>query len=161
MRRQDREVKDAEIIKSIVEKCKVCHLAMIDKGMPYVVPLNYGYSIEEGMLTMYFHSAKSGRKLNILKSNSAVCFEMTNEGRLGLFEDACNSGYYYESVIGFGRAEFVEDTEEKCNALSLLMKHESGGDYVFTEKQADTVCVFKVVSTDFTGKKKPDPKANK
>ena len=83
---------------------------------------------------------------------------MTNEGGLALFEDPCESGYYYESVIGFGHAEFIEDITEKCNALTLLMKHETGGDYDFTARQADTVCVFKVVSTDFTGKRKPDPK---
>jgi nitroimidazol reductase NimA-like FMN-containing flavoprotein (pyridoxamine 5'-phosphate oxidase superfamily) len=157
MRRKDREVSSEEEIKSIIEKCKVCHLAMVDKGLPYVVPLNFGYTLEDDSLTLFFHSAKAGHKLDILKENNAVCFEMAFEGKLGHIENPCNSGYYYESVHGFGHVEFVEDIGEKCNALTLLVKHISGQDFDFTGKQADGVCVFKVVSTDFTGKRKPGP----
>lgn len=158
MRRKDREVSNKEEIKRIIEKCKVCHLAMVDKGLPYVVPLNFGFILDDNSLTLFFHSAKTGRKLDILKENNAVCFEMAWEGKLGHVENPCNSGYYFASVHGFGRVEFMEDINEKCNALALLAKHQSGQDFVFTEKQADSACVYKVVSTDFTGKKKLNPK---
>lgn len=160
MRRKDREVSDTEEIKSIIEKCKVCHLAMVDKGLPYVVPLNFGYTMDDKSLTLFFHSAKIGRKIDILKENNAVCFEMAFEGKLGHIENPCNSGFYFESVIGFGNVEFIEDITEKCNALTLLMKHQSNQDFVFAEKQVNNVCVYKVVSTDFIGKKKPNPNAN-
>ncbi len=159
MRRKDREVTDISEIKDIIDKCRVCRLAMADKGKPYVVPLNFGYDLSGNTLTLYFHSAKEGRKIDILKENKAVCFEMANEGKLSMFEDPCDCGYYYQSVIGFGHAEFIKDAAEKCRALALLMKRQTGGDYVFTEKQAETVCVFKVVSTEFTGKKKNEPGA--
>ncbi|NLK87907.1 MAG: pyridoxamine 5'-phosphate oxidase family protein [Clostridiaceae bacterium] len=158
MRRKDREVTDINDISSIIDKCKVCHLGMIDKGTPYVVPLNFGYLIDGDSLTLYFHSAKEGRKIDILNDNTSVCFEMSCEGELGLSENPCNSGYYYESVIGFGHAQFVGDIDEKCMSLSLLMKHQSNQDIVFNEQQAGSVCVFKVVSTDFSGKKKPNPR---
>ena len=157
MRRKDREVSNKEDIKGIIEKCKVCHLAMVDKGLPYVIPLNFGYILDDNSLTLYFHSAKAGRKLDILKENNAVCFEMAWEGKLGHVENPCNSGYYFESVHGFGHVEFVEDINEKCNALTLLMKHQRNQDFVFTEKQTNSVGVYKVASTDFTGKKKPNP----
>jgi uncharacterized protein len=161
MRRKDREVSDQEGIKSIIDKCKVCHLAMVDKGMPYVVPLNFGYQIEDDNLTLFFHSAKTGRKIDILRENNNVCFEMACEGKLDEIKDPCNSGYYFESVIGFGRVEFIEDIPEKCRALTRLMKHQSDRDFTFTEKQADRVCMFQVVSTDYTGKRKPEPKGDK
>lgn len=159
MRRKDREVTDINEIRSIIDKCKVCHLAMIDKGIPYIVPLSYGYLLNGDSLTLYFHSAKEGRKIDILNENNLVCFEMSREGELAMFENPCNSGYYYESVIGFGNVEFVEDIDEKCRALSILMKHQSSRDFAFNEKQASGVCVFKVVSSKFTGKRKPDPGA--
>ena len=57
MRRKDREVSNLEEIKSIIEKCKVCHLAMVDKGLPYVIPLNFGYKIEDNLLVLFIHSA--------------------------------------------------------------------------------------------------------
>jgi Predicted flavin-nucleotide-binding protein len=160
VRRKDREVTNMEDIRSIIEKCKVCHLAMTDGAKPYVVPLSFGYKLNDEALTLYFHSAKTGRKIDILSKCKEVCFDMAFEGRLGLFENPCNSGYYFESIIGFGEAEFVDDDDEKCEALTLLMKRQTNKDFVFTKQQADTVCVFKVVSQDFTGKKKPDPSGN-
>jgi len=159
MRRKDRELTDIGEIRSILEKCKVCHLAMCDGGAPYVVPLSFGYKLEGEELTLYFHSAMAGHKIDILRKNPEVCFEMSVEGKLGLFENPCNSGYYYESIIGFGRASFVGDDAEKCAALSLIMRRQADRNDVFTKREADTVCVFKVVSDDFRGKRKPEPKA--
>ena len=67
MRRKDREITDICAILELVSECKVCRLAMTDGGVPYIVPLNYGYEYADGALTFYFHSAKEGRKLEILK----------------------------------------------------------------------------------------------
>jgi uncharacterized protein len=158
MRRKDREITDFEDIRRIIDTCKVCHLGMADKGLPYVVPLNFGYLLEDDTLTLFFHSAREGRKIDILKANSAVCFEMACEGKLEChIENPCNSGYFYESVIGFGHVKFIGESGEKNAALALLMKHQTSQDFTFSEEQMNAVCVFKVVSADFTGKKKPKP----
>lgn len=158
MRRKDREVTDTEEIKKMIEVCKTCHLAMVDEGMPYVVPLSFGYEIDEHTLTLFFHSAKEGRKINLLHKNSGVCFAISNEGEFIFDKDTpCNSGYYFSSVLGFGNVEFVEEVEEQCRALTLLMKHQANIELEFTPVQADTICIYKVVSTDFTGKKKSCP----
>ena len=90
-----------------------------------------------------------------MRRNSKVCFEMTHEGEPVHSDTPCNSGYYYASVIGFGEAVFIEDTDKKCEALSFLFKQQAGRDVAFTAEQAKSVCVFKIVSTDFTGKRKP------
>ena len=158
MRRSDREVTDIEQIEMILAACKTCRLAMVDNGQPYVIPLSYGYAISSDTLTLYFHSAKEGRKIRILHENSAVCFEISSEGEpVHAAETPCNSGYYYSCVHGFGRAQFIDDMKEKCSALTLLTKHQANIDADFTSAQADSVCVFKVVSADFTGKMKPRP----
>ena len=159
MRRADREVTDVKGVDETLQKCKTCHVAMVDNGAPYVVPLSYGYRIiDENVLELYSHSALEGRKLDILKSNNMVCFEMSYEGEPIHSDVPCNSGYYFESVIGFGKVEFIEGSvEEKCEALSVMFKHQSGKDVVFTAEQANSVCVFKIISTDFTGKKKLKP----
>jgi hypothetical protein len=158
MRRKDREVNDINGIEEIVKSCKTCHVAMVDDGMPYVIPLSFGYEINDDVLTLYFHSAKEGRKIDILQKNNSVCFEMCNEGEaIYAKETPCNSGYYYSSVIGNGKVEFITDMNEKIKALTLLMKHQTGADVAFNEEQADTVCVYKIASNDFSGKKKPRP----
>jgi hypothetical protein len=156
MRRADREVTDIGGIDEILLMCKTCHVAMVDDGLPYVVPLSYGYRfIGESVLELYFHSALEGRKIDILRKNDNVCFEISHEGELAHSASPCGYGIIYASVIGFGKAVFIEEAvDEKCEALSVMFKHQSGMDVAFTEKQAEGVCVFKVVSTDFAGKKK-------
>ena len=155
MRRKDREVTDVKAIEDIVKSCKTCHVAMTDGREPYVVPLSFGYEQHGRELTLYFHSAKKGKKLDILHKNHRVCFEMALEGEPVHANIPCNSGYYFSSVIGMGNVEFIENTEEKCHALSILMKHQTGQDVLFTEEQAESVCVYKVCTEDYIGKRKP------
>ena len=154
MRRKDREVCDMNAIKEILDICKTANIAMVDEGKPYIVPLNYGYEVTDQYLVLYFHCAKEGRKLDILKKNNPVCFSIFSEGEPLYAETPCDSGYFYASVIGNGKAEFVETSPDKERVLEIITAHQTGRKYTFTQEQAATVCVFKVVSTDFTGKRK-------
>ena len=126
---------------------------MVDDGMPYVVPLSYGYAFNGKSLELYLHSAHEGRKIDVLKRFNKVCFEISLEGEPVNTESPCNSGYYYASVIGLGETVFIEDVERKCEALSIIVKHQTGRDAFFTSEHANSVCVFKIVSSKFTGKK--------
>lgn len=154
MRRKDREVNNIEEIKEILNKCKTASLAMIDNGIPYVVPLSYGYEIAEKQLILYFHSAKEGRKIDILKKSDMVSFTIFNEGKPLFPETPCNSGYYYSSIIGNGHVEFIENTDEKLKALHKMFAQQSGQEISFTKAQTENVCLFKVISDDYTGKQK-------
>lgn len=155
MRRNDREVTRTEDICEILDLCKTCHIAMVDEGIPYIVPLSYGYEMNEEELTLYLHSAYEGRKIDILKKNNQVCFEICDEGKPIYDKTPCNSGYYYSSIIGNGEVIFIEDIDEKKKALTKMFMHQAGKEVSFTEEQANTVCVYKIVSTDYTGKRKP------
>lgn len=74
--------------------CRTASVAMIDRNVPYVVPLSYGYELKEDSLVLYFHCAKEGRKLNILRCNDKVCFTIFNEGE-PLYEENKS----YERII--------------------------------------------------------------
>lgn len=154
MRRKDREVTDINEIAKILDTCKTANVAMVDEGIPYVVPLSYGYEFVDNELVLYFHSAKEGRKLDILKKNPRICFSIFSEGGPLHSESPCNSIYFYSSVIGNGIVKFLEQAEEKTYALGKMFAHQSGRTVTFTEEQAGTVCVFKVVSKEYTGKRK-------
>lgn len=154
MRRQDREVNDIKVIQEILDMCKTASIAMVDDKVPYVVPLSYGYEIKDNILYIYFHCAKEGRKTDILKRNNRVCFTIFNEGEPLYAKEPCNSGYYYSSIIGNGVAEFIENPADKRHALGKMFAHQSGKNVEFTEAQADSVCVFKIVAKDYTGKQK-------
>lgn len=122
MRRKDREVKDFNEIIAILEKCQVIRLALCDGGKPYLVPLNFAFLTENGKLTLYFHSASQGRKIDLIRKSPNACFEADCSSRLITGPNACDWSYAYESVIGEGKASLVENPNEMSEALDLLMK---------------------------------------
>ena len=108
MRRKDRQITEIEAIRAILDKAKVLHLAMIDGDRPYVVPLNYGYTLENGALTLYLHSAREGRKLDVLRQNDRVAFVLeTNVSQVSGGDIPCKYGEAYASVMGEGKAVFL------------------------------------------------------
>ena len=153
MRRSDKEIKDLDEIERIIKSCKVCRVAMTCGGAPYIVPMNFGYEIEDGRLTLYFHSAREGRKIDALRENPEVCFEMDRELGLAPGPSACSYGYRYESVVGWGTAGFVEDFEAKVRALRLLMEHAAGaGDWTFDAAAVEKVSVIAVAVSEYSAK---------
>jgi len=160
MRRKDREVTDIREIEKIFAMCEICHIAMLDDdSSPYIVPMSYGYKIfEDGALELYFHSAREGKKIDLLKKNPRVCFEISREGNVVCPDDYCQAGIdFYESVIGKGEAIFLEG-DEKRTALAVMFAHQTGKDVLYGDRLPDEevakVCVFKIVSGEFTGKRK-------
>ncbi|MDD4797385.1 MAG: pyridoxamine 5'-phosphate oxidase family protein [Eubacteriales bacterium] len=155
MRRTDRQVTDMQALQQILDTCKVCRIAMADGDRPYLVPMNYGYRLAGGKLTLYFHCAHQGRKLDILKRNPRVCFEMDCEHALMPGDTACEYGYAYASIIGEGAARILTDEAEKIDALQRLMLHQTGqGQYSFPAAAVSGVTVFCIDTIGFTGKRR-------
>lgn len=153
--KREREITDMEEILSILDKAKVLHLGLVDGDEPYVVPMNYGYLMEDGKMTVYLHGALKGRKLELMRVNPKVFFEMDCDIVPFEGKTACNYGITYASVMGRGKAVIVEDTEEKIKGLRVLMKTQTGRDFDITEKMAGIVSVIRIDVSDFTAKKRP------
>ena len=155
--RREREVTDMAEILGILDRAKIVHVGMIDGDSPYVVPMNYGYTMENGKLTLYLHGAREGRKLDILRKNPKVFIEIDTD--IVPFEGitACHYGVGYSSVMGEGYAEIIEDAEGKKAALTLLMKTQTGRDFTFDDRMVSVVTVIKLHVTEFTAKKRPLP----
>lgn len=158
MTRREQQVTDINEITEILEKSKVVHVGMIDGDEPYVVPMNYGYTLENGKLTLYLHGARRGRKIDVLKANPKVFFEMCCDITPFEGEVACKYGITYASIMGRGLAALVEDTEEKKKALTLLMKAQTGKDFAFEDKLTTVVSIIKIDTLEFTAKHRPFPK---
>ena len=153
MRRKDREITDETAIRAILDKAQVLHLAMIDGDRPYVVPLHYGYSLIDGRLTMYLHSAKEGRKLDVLQKNGRVAFVLeTDVASISGGEIPCKYGAAYASVMGEGKAVFLTDPAKKAAALQILMRTQTGRAFAFTTEMTASVAVIRVDVDSFTAK---------
>ena len=156
MRRKDKEITDINDKMAVIAKCKVCRLGLSENNYPYVIPLNYGYTCENGRLTLFFHSANEGKKMEIIQNNSNACFEIDCDTQLIEGEKPCNYSYGFKSIIGFGKIVFTETDEEKIYGLNCLMKHQTGKDitYDFTKNELDKICIYKMSVEEFTGKQK-------
>lgn len=159
MRKREREITDPSEIQSILDACKILHLGLSDEEQPYVVPLNYGYILENGKLTFYLHGANEGYKYDVIRKNPRISFAMECDAIPFEGKVACQYGMSYRSLMGMGQAEIVTDTEEKEYALSVLMKCQTGKDFEFNEKLVSIVNVIKITVEHYSAKKRPLPGA--
>jgi len=157
MTRREREITDIDEIRGILDRAKIVHVGMVDGNRPYVVPMNYGYTLNDGKLTFYLHGAMRGRKLDVIRANPNVFVEVDTDIVPFEGEVACKYGLCYSSVMGEGVAEIVEDTELKKEALSIFMKTQTGKDFEFNDKMVSVVSIIKINISEFTAKKRPMP----
>ena len=152
-------VTDPHQILHILDTGKVLHLGLAVNTDPYVVPMNYGYCLENGKLVLYLHSAVRGKKLDMIRANPRVFFEidcdlMPFEGRV-----PCQYGLVYSSLMGRGTAVLVDDVEEKKQAMSILMKTQTGKDFTFEDRLVTIVSVIRIDVEEYTAKHRPLPEA--
>ncbi len=160
MRRSDREITDLDEIEAILRAGKVCHLGMVDaEGLPYVLPLNYGVEREGERFTLYFHSADEGRKLEVLAQNPQVCAVVSQHGEIiGQGLEACRYGISFESVMGFGQVELLQDEAAKTHVMQVLMDHLAGEkDWQFLPENVKRTAVFRLQVERISAKRRATP----
>lgn len=157
MTKRERQIFDPEMIRAILDKACVLRLGLAVDNEPYVVPMNYGYTMEEGRLVLYLHSAVRGKKLDMIRANPRVFFELDCD--LKPFEGIlpCQYGLAYSSIMGRGEARIVEDVEEKKAAMTVLMKTQTGKDFSFEDRLVSMVAVIRIDVSEYTAKHRPIP----
>ena len=155
--RREQAVTDMTEIVRILDTAQVIHVAMVDNGEPYVVPMNYGYTMQDGKLTVYLHGANTGKKIDILRENPKVFFELVCDTESFEGKIACQYGMAYASIMGKGVATLVEDLEEKKYGLSVLMKTQTGKDFTFTDRMVGIVQIIRIDVDTYTAKHRPKP----
>ncbi len=152
MRRKDREVTDQKEIFDILNRCDTVRIAMQGGKYPYVVPVSFGAEMQDGKPVIYFHCARQGLKVDLLKEKPAVCVE----GDIFLKIETTDHGITtrYESVIGFGECRFLTDPEEILHGLKVLTEHYGYYDYSLEScRSLQYIFVGKIVLDEITGKR--------
>lgn len=153
MRRQDRAVTDPEKIQNVIDRCSYCCLGLCDQGKPYVVPVNFGHTMENGRHCFYFHGAPEGRKIELVRETGWACIEMHEGYRLKKAELACSHTAAFRSVIASGPVSIVEDPEEKRQGLEQIMGHITGTKgWSYSEESLGKVCVYKLTVEELSCK---------
>ena len=157
MTKRELQITDLQQIRAILDTAKVLRLGLAVENEPYVVPMNYGYTLEGEKLTFYLHGAMRGKKLDMIRANPKVFVEL--DCNLIPFEGVkpCQYGLSYSSVMARGEARILEDVEEKMQAMTVLMKTQTGKDFSFDEKLVGMVAVVRIDVSTYTAKHRPIP----
>ncbi|MBP3532444.1 MAG: pyridoxamine 5'-phosphate oxidase family protein [Thermoguttaceae bacterium] len=146
MRRRDREVVDPTRIEEIIAESAVLRLGLNDDGEVYVVPVNFGAEIIDGRRVFYFHSARSGRKLDVIRRNPRVGFELDAGFELVEGPTPCAFSARYRSVVGVAVATELADVAEKRRGLTAILNKTAGAgrDWNFDDAALDAVAVVRL-----------------
>lgn len=152
MRRKEREVTEISQIEEIIHKSDVCRIAFADGNKPYIVTMNFGY--EQNPARLYFHCAAEGRKIDMIKSNSNVCFEMDTDHQLYGGKDPCDWGMHYSSVVGYGRISILDENEARKTGMASIMEHYTHRkEYEFDNQVFGRTVILMLEIAEMTGKK--------
>ncbi len=148
---KSRPLKLQEEMERIIHKCDVCYIGMIDKNNePYVLPFNFGYKDN----AIYLHSAKAGKKIDILKNNNKVCVAFSTDHALKWVNEevACSWGMKYRSVLAYGKVHFIDDYDERVEALNVIMSNYSDQKFEYSKPAVIDVQPYKVVIEQMDGR---------
>jgi len=148
MRRKDKQINDPHELVSIIRSATVCRIGFSRNDVPYIVPVNYGYQDN----CLYFHSAPEGRKIDIIRQNNRVCFEMETDVEVVESESPCKWSTKYRSVIGYGKAAFVEDSEQKKMAMDIIVAHYGAAKHDYPVNQIGKLAIIRIEIESMTGK---------
>lgn len=149
MRRNELEVKETGELEALIQRAQICRIGLSENDNPYIVPMHFGYRDN----CLFFHCAKDGKKMEIIRDNPKVCFEMDIDHEITKPEERpCRWSAKYRSIIGFGTALLIEDLHEKSAALNVITEHYGGNRYDFSEGELDKVSVIRVKIDNMSGK---------
>ncbi len=150
MRRKEKEITDRNELHQIIRDSLICHLACCLDDQPYLVPLSFGYDGH----TVYFHTAKDGKKIKYLVLNPRVCLAFESEVKLQTDLDlACNWTFHFRSVIAYGTAEELIDPDSRASAIKQIMLHYSDRDWKISDNELSRTILWRVQLDEITGKK--------
>ena len=152
--KREQRITDQEQILELLDAGKVLHLGLCADNEPYVIPMNYGYTMEDEKLVLYLHSAVRGKKLEMIRANPKVYFEFATDLQPFGSGKPCQHGLAYSAVLGKGTASIVEDVEQKKQAMTILMKTQTGKDFEFNDELVSIVAVIRIDVQEYAAKRR-------
>lgn len=150
MRRPEKQIHDKKVLETILKGVIICRIGLCKDNIPYVVPMNFAYCDN----AIYLHAAKAGKKMDIIRENPLVCFEMEYGAEVIPAATSCGWSMKYYSIIGQGNAFLIMDEEDKTRALNLLMEKYAGEKKpLYSGDILEKVAIIRIDITEMTGKK--------
>ena len=156
MRRKDREVTDFNTIVKIIDECEIIRIGLADGDFPYIVPLNFAYTAENGEICFYIHGAMAGRKYEMLQANPFCSFEMDIPLEMDCIYESKDVTMRYKSVMGKCKVEFLKD-EEKPRIMDevIMARHEETRNFEYKKEVLKRTAIAKLTVIELSAKVNP------
>ena len=156
MRRKDREVTDFNEIVKIIDECQILRLGLADGDFPYIVPVNFSYTVEGQQITFYIHGALAGRKYDLLTANPKCSFEMDIPLEMDCIVEKKDVTMRYKSVMGTATVEFLEgDDKQRAIDEVIMARYEETRNFEYNQATVSRTAVAKITVLDITAKVNP------
>ncbi len=153
MRRKDKELLDQKIVQEIFEKGNICRIAFSIDNKAQIVPVNYGYNDHK----LYIHSAPRGSKIEWIRQNPKICFEIELPHEIITGEAACDWTTKYRSIIGHGHIRIEDHEEQKIAGLDIIMNaHGGDGTYEYNKRALGRMMILVIDIESYTAKQSGD-----
>lgn len=152
MRLKNREIQKREDIIEVIQQCEVCRVAMFDEVYPYIVPMNFGLELKEEGMNLYFHTALMGKKIDLLRKNPHVAFEMDCSHEVYVNETNTMCSMAYASVMGEGIIEEVKSEDMKQAIDFILSQYPKHKDVKYNDEAIQNVIVWRLKISKVSGK---------
>lgn len=144
-------VEERTFLEKTIRQCKECFVGMIDEqGLPYVIPMNFGYVND----VVYLHSGPEGSAVRSVSMNPNICITFCTETDITHQNEevACSYRVRGSSVICRGKVEFIEDFDQKVEALNILMAQYTEKPFKYSDPAVRNVKIWKVEVDEISGK---------
>lgn len=156
MRRKDREVTDFDTIVSIIDDCQIIRLGLADGDYPYIVPVNFAYTVDGDEINFYIHGAMAGKKYEMLTHNPYCSFEMDIPLEMDCIVEKKDVTMRYKSVMGKCKVEFLEDDEKQSAIDNVIMaRYEETKSFDYNRETVKRTAVAKLTVMEITAKVNP------
>ncbi len=153
MRRKDREITDFEAILQIIDACDIIRLGLADEDFPYIVPMNFAYTVHEGQFAFYVHGAMAGRKYELMRKNRKCSFEMDIPLKMECIKARKDVTMRYRCVMGTAAITFLEGAEKQNVIDHIIMnRYEETRNFDYNSLAVPKTAVVKLTVLQLTAK---------
>lgn len=157
MRRKDREITDFDTMIKIIEACDIIRLGLADGDFPYIVPMNFAYTVDDRQICFYVHGAMQGRKYTLMQKNQKCSFEMDIPLKMECIAEKKDVTMRYQSVMGTADIAFLDDKEKQSAIDKILMqRYEETRNFAYNHEVVKRTAVIRLTVLDWTAKCNPE-----
>lgn len=156
MRRKDREVTDFNAIIKIIDECNIIRIGIADRDFPYIVPVNFAYTVEGEQICFYIHGAMAGKKYEMLTEFPYCSFEMDIPLEMDCIVEDKDVTMRYKSVMGKCQVEFLEGDEKQLAIDNVIMaRYEETKNFEYNKNTVQRTAVAKLKVLELSAKVNP------